>query len=117
MIFPHREEETNFVLNGENKNQLRIEWVARLTLSHFIIGETIMSDVQVVYLTVDQIYLLENLIDEKMLDGIDEENSEDLEEATESLYRSRHYRHQYEAFNFISLTYEQREALEKKGLL
>tara|TARA_R100001530_G_scaffold1005_1_gene1753 strand:- start:513 stop:743 length:231 start_codon:yes stop_codon:yes gene_type:complete len=76
-----------------------------------------MSDVQVVYLTVDQIYLLENLIDEKMLDGIDEENSEDLEEATESLYRSRHYRHQYEAFNFISLTYEQREALEKKGLL
>ena len=75
-----------------------------------------MSEVQVVYLTVEEIYALERLIEDVDFEDEDAETNEtfeSLESASESLYRSRHYRHRYHASSFRRLSFEEGEALKK----
>ena len=74
-----------------------------------------MSEVQVVYLGIDEIYALEELIEGVDLtdEDIDEETRESLKIASSQLYQSRHYRSQYNASSFRRLSFEERKALEK----
>tara|TARA_R100001132_G_C3228029_1_gene63853 strand:+ start:455 stop:688 length:234 start_codon:yes stop_codon:yes gene_type:complete len=72
-----------------------------------------MSEVQIVYLTVDQIYQLESLAEKELerlqneieyeseeIDSEFEEEAEDLEGARKSLYDSRYFRHLFCASDF-----------------
>tara|TARA_R100000656_G_C3887765_1_gene115875 strand:+ start:148 stop:570 length:423 start_codon:yes stop_codon:yes gene_type:complete len=74
-----------------------------------------MSEVQVVYLGIDEIYALEELIEGVDLtdEDIDEGTRESLEIASSQLYQSRHYRNHYDASCFAKLNFEERESLEK----
>ena len=75
----------------------------------------LMSEVQVVYLGIDEIYALEELIEGVDLtdEDVDEGTRESLEIASRQLYQSRHYRSHYDASCFEKLSFEEQEALEK----
>ena len=87
-----------------------------------------MSEVQIVYLTVSQIYQLESLAEqevERLQDEIENDNDlfegeeqiasefeeelEELEEAKSSLYKSHYYRHMYRATDFVRKDWKDEE--------
>mgnify|MGYP003139646839 CR=1 FL=1 len=70
-------------------------------------------EAQVVYLSVEEIYALEGLIEDFDFEDTDEETAESLKSASESLATSRHYRENYNANDFIRLSSEEKEALKK----
>mgnify|MGYP003146193245 FL=1 len=83
------------------------------------------STVQIVYLTVSQIYQLESLAEkelERLQDEIENDNDllegeehflqeelEELEEAKSSLYQSHYYRHMYRATDFVRKDWKDEE--------
>ena len=83
------------------------------------------STVQIVYLTVSQIYQLESLAEkelERLQDEIEyepeepdqiasefEEELEELEEARSSLYKSHYFRHMYRATDFVRKDWKDEE--------
>tara|TARA_R100000687_G_C6407087_1_gene144646 strand:- start:219 stop:464 length:246 start_codon:yes stop_codon:yes gene_type:complete len=72
-------------------------------------------EVQVVYLSVEEIYALEGLIEDVDFEDedADEETNAYLKSASESLEKSRHYRDHYDANDFIRLSFEEKKALKK----
>ena len=82
----------------------------------------IEDEVQVVFLGIDEIYALEELVDDLLhtigddLENMDEnerDERESLKIASRQLYQSRHYRDQYDESCFERLNFEEQEALEK----